>query len=141
MSIIQQIKDASLVARKNRDRESASLLTTLLSEAEMVGKNAGRETTDAEAVAVIKKFVKNNNETMSRVTDESVHSMMELEIRLLEAFLPKQLSDAEITQKMREILNADDTCTNMGVLLKVFKTKYEGQYDGGMAAKIAKTFF
>jgi len=65
MTLMEQIKTAQVTARKTGAQE-ASLLTTLLGEAAMVGKNANRETTDQEVVAVVKKFVKN--------IDENYHS-------------------------------------------------------------------
>ena len=64
MSLIQDIKSASLVARKARETKKAESLITLYSEASMIGKNDGnRESTDAETIAVIKKFIKNIDET------------------------------------------------------------------------------
>ena len=70
MSLIIEIKSAQLAARKARDSFTASSLTTLIGEAEMVGKNAGREVTDAEVVAVLKKFVKNIDETTTVLSRE-----------------------------------------------------------------------
>jgi hypothetical protein len=58
---MEQIKAKQIAARKSGSAD-AGLLTTLLGEAAMVGKNAGRETTDQEVVAVVKKFVKNIDE-------------------------------------------------------------------------------
>jgi hypothetical protein len=59
MSLIQTIKADQVQARKARSA-SASILTTLIGEAEMIGKNAGdRESTDEEVIAIIKKFIKN----------------------------------------------------------------------------------
>ena len=64
--ILEKIKNASLAARKAKEALAATLLTTLYSEAVNVGKNNGnRDTTDAEAVAVVKKFLKGVDETIS----------------------------------------------------------------------------
>lgn len=68
MTLIQQIKDKQIAARKSGD-SLASLYTTLLGEASIIGKNAGnRETTDVEVVAVVKKFIKNIDETVQALT-------------------------------------------------------------------------
>ncbi|HLP27579.1 MAG TPA: hypothetical protein VK147_02990, partial [Candidatus Didemnitutus sp.] len=63
--LLQQIRDAALAARKAAFGPAAEpqwrkdLLVTLLSEAEMFGKNeANRESTDEEVIGVIKKFLK-----------------------------------------------------------------------------------
>ena len=47
MSLLAQLKKDSLLARKAADGVRATLLSTLIAEAEMVGKNAGnRESRD-----------------------------------------------------------------------------------------------
>ena len=52
--LINQIKSDALIARKARKIDTATLLTTLYSEASMIGKNLGnRESTDQEVLQVI----------------------------------------------------------------------------------------
>ena len=63
---VQNIKTALLNARKDKDSKLASLLSTLLSEVVKIGKdNGNRETTDQEAVSVLKYFIKNANQTIT----------------------------------------------------------------------------
>ena len=64
MSLIEKIRVDQLASRKAAfnypatNKLQADLLTTLLGEEVMVGKNAGsRETTDAEVIAIVKKFI------------------------------------------------------------------------------------
>lgn len=142
MTIIQEIKDAALTARKARESVKALSLTTLFSEAAMVGKNdGGRETTDAEVVAVIKKFIKNIDETVSKFVlgDARIKTFMD-EKHLLSTFLPKQLDEAGIRAELANLKTELNLSVqkDMGTLLKAFKTKFEGSYDGGVAAKLAK---
>ena len=140
MSILEQIKAASISARKARDTAASGLLTTLLSDVVMVGKNAGRDTTDAEAVAIVKKFVNNNNETIGRITDNDAIAVLNTENMILDKFLPQQMSEAEIKEQLTKfkeqftISNAKE----MGKLLGHLKAQFGGQYDGAVAAKIAK---
>lgn len=143
MSIIDDIRTASFIARKNRSYNAASL-TTLLSEAMMIGKNAGRETDDAETIAVIKKFIKNIDETLKVGTfahsDPRAVNLIN-EKSLYASFLPKQLDEAEIRAILLDILkvNGFDVSTKpMGEMLKILKFKYEGRYDGATAARLAK---
>jgi uncharacterized protein YqeY len=53
---------------------------------------------------------------------------------------PKQLSEdelrAEIQKVMKELSLSGPKA--MGVIMKELKTRFEGQYDGGMASKISK---
>lgn len=147
MSILQEIKQAQLQARKDRNAAHTAALTTLIGEAVAVGKNDGnRETTDAEVVAVIKKFIKNITDTIEAVMkapDSSSPRLVSLydERRLLQSFLPTQLTDEQLTEAVKSIaaeLNAT-TPKDMGKVMGALKQRYEGQYDGSKASAAVKT--
>ena len=60
MTLIATIKLEQLEARKARNSVKALLLTTLLGELQTLAKNSGKEEpTEAQAVVVIQKFLKN----------------------------------------------------------------------------------
>jgi len=144
MSILQAIKNASLEARKRRDSDAASALVTLYSEAAMKGKNAGgRESTDEETIEVVKKFIKNVDDFLSAKSfahsDPTAVKLLN-EKALYTAFLPKQMDEAEIRAQLlglKEALGCSGP-KSMGLLLKEFKAKFNGLYNGEAAAKIAK---
>jgi uncharacterized protein len=146
MSAMQEIKKAQVQSRKDRNEVFSSVLTTLLGEAEMIGKNAGnRESTDAEVVAVVKKFIKNIDETIAVLTKASVPDTAKIgkfnqEKVVLSAYLPKQLTEDELRQAMKDIVASNSLVgpKAMGTLMKELKAKFEGQYDGGLASKLSK---
>jgi hypothetical protein len=134
MSLLSEIKTLQLTARKNRDAIASALLTTLLGEASMPGKNDGnRESTDMEVVAVIKKFVKNTQE-MIRLADNETSRK---ELSILESFLPKQLTEDELRRAFSEIIE-NNVVKNMGAYMNTLKTFYPGMYDGATASRILK---
>jgi uncharacterized protein YqeY len=141
MTILQDIKTASLAARKAHETANASSLITLLSEASMIGKNANRDTTDAETVAVIKKFIKNIDETLAVLNKGSSAWINLSEERLVySSFLPKQLNEAEILAMLKDIVRKNNialTPKAKGEMLKVLKAEHEGLYDGAVAARLA----
>jgi uncharacterized protein len=140
MSLITQIKVEQVTARKNRNAPMASLLTTLIGEAEMVGKNAGREVLDAEVTAVIKKFIKNIDETIKALGAEDARAQAAMDERVvLEHFLPRQMDEQQLTEAVTAIkaeLNAGQK--DMGKVMSLLKTRHEGQYDGKMASTVVK---
>ena len=142
MSLIQRIKAEQVSARKQKLTAVASVLTTLIGEAEMVGKNAGREVTDAEVQAVIRKFIKNNNETIQALGDNDPRTLEFMgENVTLERFLPKQLTTEELTAVIRNIrdgLASRLTTVKMGDVMQVLKAKHDGLYDGKTASMIIK---
>jgi len=140
--ILDDIKAASITARKNRESKKAASLITLLSEATMVGKNEGRETTDAETIAVIKKFIKNLDQILPLLAEGDERFVdATTEKELINSFLPAQLTEEKIREILIDIVkvNGFDVANKpMGEMLKILKFKYEGRYDGGLAARIAK---
>lgn len=134
MTLMEQIRAKQVAARKAGAPE-ASLFTTLLGEAAMVGKNAGRDTTDQEVVAVVKKFIKNIDETIDALMQrgQNTHSFM-IERALLDQFLPEQLSE----YTLKKIASEYDS---MPEFMKHLKENYAGQYDGKLASQVAKAVY
>ena len=141
MSLLQKIRDDQLVARKARDTDTAASLTTLLSEAARVGLDDGkRESTDAEVVAVAKKFIKNIDETLKAVNDEG-RADIEAERALYSEYLPSQMDDVQLTVAIMSIVDAMDgekSMKMMGPVMKVLKELHDGEYDGKTASGLVK---
>lgn len=139
--LIDQIKKDSLVARKARETNKATLLTTLYSEAFMKGKNKNRESTDVEVVETVKKFIKNLNDTISNVQlSEQRQYEMECEIDIISVYLPKQLSEEELSVIIDNSIvdNKYSSMRDMGKIMRFLKEAYENQFDGVTANKIVR---
>lgn len=137
MSLMNRIRADQLDARKAKDANRIGLLTALIGEAGMVGKNAGnRESTDDEVTAVIRKFMKNANETLGVVQGDRADSIRN-EIAILESYLPTQLSPDSLRDIIKTFL-ASNSGAKMGDVMKHLKESHAGLYDGKMASQIAK---
>jgi len=142
MSKILEIKAAQLVARKAKNTTTASLLTTVIGEAEMIGKSAGnRESTDAEVLAVLKKFEKNMLETIGYLTSGQSTSdflvdkinIVEAELEIIRQFLPTKLTDLQVQKDIGSIMterNLVNEPKSLGIITKELKVKYGEQFDG-----------
>jgi uncharacterized protein len=129
MSLLQTIKEDALKARKNRAAVEASLLTTLGSEAAMVGKNKGnRDSTDDEVQAVVRKFIKNNGDTLKLLTDADVRAQYEVERTILQRYVPAELSAAEIRSEITSLGEVGPK--DMGRVMGVLNAKYPGRVNG-----------
>jgi len=136
MAIIEKIKSDSLEARKNKDALSSNLLVTLYSEIVKVGKDSGnRETTDDESIVVIKKFVKNLEETKEILTNKESPEYLKIvkELEILNQYLPIQLSDKEISNIIDKLPNK-----NIGEVMKYFKNNHFGKYDAKIVTNLLK---
>lgn len=138
MSLLEKIKSDSLTARKARNIVLSGVLTTLYSEASMVGKNDGnRSSTDEEVVKVVKKFLKNASETMNHIknADSIAYNDLHDECMVYQSYLPKQLTSEELAEKINSLLSSGN---NIGQIMKNLKENYAGRYDAKLASQIAK---
>lgn len=141
MSLLDQIKTDLIQARKAKDSFLLSVLSTLHAEAAIVGKNDGnRETTDAEAVAKIKAFIKNIDETLKSI-DETHRKFAELqkEKTVLAKYLPQQLSEDQLKAILTEIAGEHEkSMKSMGKIMAALKEKHGGEYDGKLASQVVR---
>lgn len=146
MSLLQQIKDASLAARLNKS-DDATFLVTLYAEAAKVGKDKRNgDSTDEEVLSVLQKFkagaeiIIQSARTLNGPNKLDQIRQAETEIQLVEQYLPKQLTEDEL----RAIINGyvvalvEVTPKAMGSIMASLKQDYAGKYDGTLASTIVK---
>ncbi|HNW82378.1 MAG TPA: GatB/YqeY domain-containing protein [bacterium] len=140
--MIQELKKMMMKAKLEKNLLKSNLLSTLVAEAVMVGKNEGnRETTEAETLNIIKKFLKNVNENIKMLDElgkDKNDALKEKEI--LESLLPKQLSSEDLEKVVMEIVAKlpEKSPKMMGAVMAELKKNHDGQFDGKMASEAVK---
>lgn len=137
--LIDKLRGDLLAARKSRQSVATALLTALVGEAIAVGKNAGnRESTDEETLAMIRKFLKNAEETLIRLkTAERDTLVTSEEIAILKSYIPLQMTAEELCTIVTAMKDHDSNL-NMGAIMKLLKERHGGQYDGRLANEVVK---
>lgn len=140
MNLYQQIKIEQLEARKAKIQLQTNLYTTLLGEIQTAStgnKNGSSEISDSDVLRVINKFIKNAKETLKLKPNDVTVS---LELKLLETFLPKQLSEDELKTIILEIKSKCHSTLQanavLGFVMKELKANYENQYDASKVKNI-----
>lgn len=140
--MLDELRKMMMRAKLERDSLKSNLLSTLIAEAIMIGKNDGdRETTEAEIVNTIKKFLKNVNENLLLLKElgkEQNDALREKEI--LESLLPKQMNEAELEAKILEIIAEipESLVKTAGNVMSELKKRCDGRYEGKEAFLIVK---
>lgn len=139
-NLIDKLKTARIDALKNHDALRKEKLTTLIGEAEMIGKNdGGRKTTDEETIKVILKFVKGLNEMIGLVKEEDKLAELEFEKALWQGYLNEYLPPAATDDMIAAIaVEARDQGMNFGQIMKHMREKLGASYDGKRAGVIVK---
>ena len=140
--LFQEIYNSLIQARKNHQELEKSILALLYSNL----KNKAielrvEELADADTISVIKKLNKQLDEEIQslapiRATSEKaeakINELVEQK-KLIEKYLPKQLSEDEI----RTIFNSLED-KSIPSVMKYFKTNYTGLVDMSLVSKIAR---
>ncbi len=95
--------------------------------------------TDADVLDVIRKQVKSHRESIEafeKAGRAELAAKEKEELVILEAYLPKQLSDEEIKTLLAPIVASGET--NFGKLMGLAMNAAKGQADGGRVATILK---
>lgn len=115
MTLKERISADYLAAFKAKDSVAKNLLSVIKGEIQTIEKNTGIENmSDEDVTKILNKTVKSLKETLQ--ASDSVDAKLELAI--VEAYLPKQLSKDEIFNKITDLKVAG--ITNIGQIMKEF---------------------
>jgi len=136
--MLNRLKRDNLEARKNKDKFTAGILTCLIGDIEMVGKNDGnRKTTTPEAIKVIEKFHKITKSNIELAPD---NDEFKRELEIYEKYLPKKMSEDELRKEIKDIIEANEfnSMKDIGKVMGLLNTNFYGEYDGKMASTIVR---
>lgn len=133
--LIETIRSDMQKAKIAKDTVKANLLSTLYAEMFTQSKS-GKEMTEEDEFKIIRKFIKNADETLSFNIAEEARGKLIQEKKILESYLPAQLSKDEIEKIVSELVAEGKT---MKDIMPHFKEKYNGLYDGRTVSEIVKS--
>jgi uncharacterized protein YqeY len=133
--LTEQIRAELTEAMKARDAEKTSTLRMLQSAFKYAQIEAGHELSDDEALSVIRKAVKQRQDSIEQYTKGNRPELADKERRemdLLKAYMPPELSDAELESGLREIVASTGAQSkkDMGKVMKEATARYKGRVDG-----------
>lgn len=137
MSIEQQINEGIKNAMKAHDKvrlETMRNIKKVILEAK-TRPGAGDQIEDAECIQIISKLAKQGKESAEIYKQQGREDLYEQEsgqVAVLEEFLPKQLSEAELTGALKEIIAqlGASSSRDMGKVMGVATKKLAGLADG-----------
>ncbi len=144
-----QLKSDLTVAMKARDEVRSSTIRmalTAVTNEEVSGKES-RELTDDDVIKVLSKEAKKRREAVVAYTEANRPELAEretAELAVLDAYLPQQLSEAEIDAIIDAAIaeSGAEGPRGMGAVMKIVQPKVAGRADGStVAAKVKAKLF
>ena len=147
MSLKQQIESKLNEALKAKDKNTyptLRLVVSAIKDAEIAGRSKGqKEVTDNDVTIILKKMIKQRNESCEVYKKAGRKELLESETREIEVisiFLPKQLSEEETRKICEETVKTVGAASmkDMGKIMGVLKSKHADTIDFSKVSSIIK---
>ncbi len=143
----EDLQNALKEAMKAKDMETVSAVRLIIAgqkEKDVVARGNGKEcASDQELQAMMQTMVKQRRES-ARIYREGGREELavkeENEIKVIEKFLPKQLSEDEVRAVIKQIVEkvGASSIKDMGKVMAELKSGFSGQVDMGKASCLIK---
>ena len=143
MNYIEKIKEDMYVAMKSKDKVKATILRSLLSNLKKIEIEKKEPIAEPEYLSIVKKMVKQLKESIDVYSQAGRIELAEKEkseLSIIEAYLPKQFSEDEILELIKNIISeiSAKNISDIGKVMAIVMKKGGGKVDGGIANRIAK---
>ena len=143
MNYIEKIKQDMYAAMKSKDKVKATILRSLLSNLKKIEIEKKEPIAEPEYLSIVKKMVKQLKESIDVYIQAGRIELAEKEkseLSIIEAYLPKQFSEEEISELIKNIISeiSAKNISDIGKVMAIVMKKGGGKVDGGIANRIAK---
>ena len=133
------IKEA-MKAKENAKRDALRLLSSAFKQIEV---DERKDLTDDDVIKIIQKQIKQRNDSITQYQTAGRDDLIEkemLEISFYEPYLPKQLSDEELTAAIKAIITQVEATTmkDIGKVMGIASKELAGKVDGKRINECAK---
>jgi uncharacterized protein YqeY len=131
-------------AKNERTVSTLRMVNSTLKNADIEARGSGKPALgDAEVLAILQKMIKQRQESVEMYKKGDRPDLVkqeEEEIAIISAYLPKQMSEAEMTAAIEAAIAETGAAgmKDMGKVIGVLRGKYAGQMDFGKASGLVK---
>jgi uncharacterized protein YqeY len=130
-------------AKNERTVSTLRMVNSTLKNADIEARTTGKPLGDPEVLAILQKMIKQRQESVEMYKKGDRPELVkqeEEEIAIISAYLPKQMSDAEVASAIDAAIAETGAAgmKDMGKVIGLLRGKYAGQMDFGKASGVVK---
>lgn len=131
-------------AKNERAVSTLRMVNSTLKNADIEARGSGKPALgDAEVLAILQKMIKQRQESVEMYKKGARPDLVkqeEEEIAIISGYLPKQMSEAEMTAAIEAAIAETGAAgmKDMGKVIGVLRGKFAGQMDFGKASGVVK---
>lgn len=140
----EEISKALANSMKNKDEKLTMALRSIRTKIiEAEKKDVSKEINDSDVMAILTKLVKERKQSIEMYQQANRQDLVDsetYELSVIEAYLPKQMSEDEMKEKIKSVIAENNFATikDMGKTIKIFNEKYPGMADGKTLSQLIK---
>ncbi len=141
--LLKKLQEEMKAAMKSGDKERLSTIRMLISEVKKVQIDQKKELSDEEIIQILQRYAKQRKESIKQYKEagrEDLAEKEERELKIVQEFLPEQLSEEEIQKIVEEAIQETGASSmkDMGKVMKVVMEKVKGRAEGSVVSSIVK---
>jgi len=143
MGIKEQLIQAMKNAAKQKAKEKLSIIRLALAAVQNKEKELLRELSEQEAIQVISGLIKKGKESIEQFKAGQRNDLVnkeQQEIEVLQAFLPQQLTSAELEGEISKALEeaGASALQDMGKVMKILMPRIAGRAEGKVVNELVR---
>ena len=143
MTLSERINNDLKEAMKSKDSFRLSVIRMVKGAMQLAKPNPREELTDDDVITVISKQIKMRNDSIKEFEAAGRSDLVEQnkkEIEILNTYMPKQLSEEELTEIIDKVFEEvkPTSQTDMGLIMKNISPLVKGKADMSLVNKLVK---
>ena len=132
------------LAMKAKDKAALKAIRMILGAIKQKEIDERIELSDAQALSVIQKMVKQRKDSIAQFSDAGRIDLVDIEeaeLLIINNYMPKQLSKEEVESEVNKAISETGAASmkDMGKLMGVLKSKLDGKADMGVVSQLIKS--
>jgi|TARA_B100001059_G_scaffold121336_1_gene121396 uncharacterized protein YqeY len=143
LTLLSDIKQDLKQAMLDKNDLQRDTIRMFLAEVQRFEIDTKEEADDAKAIQIINKMIKQRNDSISQFKSGGRNDLAEKEekeVEILSKYKPEQLSEEEVTRKVKEAIETSGASSmqDMGKVMGILNSSLAGSADMSMVSKIVK---
>lgn len=144
MSLENTISEAIKTAMRAKDKVALDSLRAVKSQILLLKTEArGAEVSAEQEIAIVQRMIKQRKDSYEQFSAQGRNDLAEVEeaqMKVIEQFLPKQLSSEELEAEMKQIIadTGAESMKDLGKVMGVASKAFAGKSDGKSISEMAK---
>ena len=144
MSLENTINDAIKTAMKEKDKVALDSLRAVKSQILLLKTEAkGAEVSAEQEIAILQRMIKQRKDSFEQFVTQGRIDLAEVEeaqMKVIEKYLPAQLSPEELEAEMKKIIaeTGAETMKDLGKVMGIASKAFAGKSDGKSISEMAK---